>query len=78
MGLRWDDLDLGHGFHDTRIGRRYTICEEAREEIVDRILELNHERYADEVARGLHAKKRAKSKRTPSAGDQPSLLGDET
>jgi hypothetical protein len=52
----WDDLDLGHGFHETRQGVRYTLCEEARREVLGRLLRLNHERYAEEVAMGLHEK----------------------
>jgi hypothetical protein len=40
----WDDLDLDHDFHETRQGTRYTIGPEARQEILDRLLELNHER----------------------------------
>lgn len=55
----WDDLDLGHGFHETRFGVRFTFEPSARQETLDRLLELNHERYADEVARGLHAKRKA-------------------
>jgi len=53
----WDDLlaaGLDHGFHDTRQGVRYTIGAAVRQEILDRLLELNHERYAAEVAAGLH------------------------
>lgn len=74
----WDDIPLQHGFHDTRIGRRFTICEEAREEIVDRLLELNHERYADEVKRGLHQPKKAtKAKKKVAPVEQTSLLGEE-
>jgi hypothetical protein len=30
-------------------GLRYTICETARREVLDRLLRLNHERYADDV-----------------------------
>ena len=56
----WSDLDLGHGFHDTRFGVRFTFEPVARQEILDRLLELNHARYADEVRRGLHAKAKAK------------------
>jgi len=55
----WGDLDLGHGFHQTKQGIRYTICEGARREVLDRLLELNHQRYAEEVAAGLHDKKKA-------------------
>src|SRR3712207_8080751 len=40
------DVDLDHGFYDTRQGVRYTIGPAARQEILDRLLELNHERYA--------------------------------
>ncbi len=53
---RWDDLDLGHGFHETKQGVKYTINEEARREVLGRLLKLNHERYAEEVAMGLHEK----------------------
>jgi hypothetical protein len=50
----WDDLDLHHGFHETRQGCRYTVGPLARQEILDRLLELNHEGYAAEVDAGLH------------------------
>ncbi|MBD2076988.1 restriction endonuclease [Phormidium sp. FACHB-592] len=59
----WQDLDLGHGFHQTKQGDRFTISETARQEVLDRLLELNHQRYAEEVAHGLHDKK-GKSKST--------------
>jgi hypothetical protein len=42
----WSDLDLGHGFHVTKQGERYTISEPARRAVLDRLLELNHQRYA--------------------------------
>lgn len=57
----WQDLDLGHGFHETKQGIRFTISEAARREVLDRLLELNHQRYAEEVAAGLHDKKTAKA-----------------
>jgi hypothetical protein len=44
----WKDLELGHGFHETKQGVRYTISETARREILDRLLELNHQRHAEE------------------------------
>ena len=78
----WDDLDLGHGFHETRQGVRFTISEAARQEVLDRLLALNHERYAEEVRQGLHekgAKKKARRRRKlepAPAGDratQPDL-----
>jgi methylase of polypeptide subunit release factors/transcription elongation GreA/GreB family factor len=39
---------------------RYTIHPEARKEILKRLLQLNHERYAEEVEAGLHDKKGGK------------------
>jgi hypothetical protein len=63
----WDDLlatGLVHGFHDTRQGPRYTIGPVVRQEIQDRLLELNHERYAAEVAAGLHDKRTKSRKRS--------------
>ena len=58
----WDDLALDHGFHETKQGLRYSINEEARREVLGRLLQLNHERYAEEVRMGLH-EKGGKSKR---------------
>lgn len=58
----WDDLDLGHGFHETKQGIRFTIIEQARREVLARLLKLNHERYAEEVAQGLHDKKKSAGK----------------
>ncbi|HET8843871.1 MAG TPA: hypothetical protein VFN35_20575, partial [Ktedonobacteraceae bacterium] len=49
----WEDLPLEHGFHETKQGMRYTISEEARREVLDRLLLLNHQRHAEEVAAGL-------------------------
>ncbi|WP_205704004.1 type IIL restriction-modification enzyme MmeI [Candidatus Chloroploca sp. Khr17] len=50
----WEDLDLGHGFHETKQGLRYTISEAARRVVLDRLLALNHQRYKEEVEAGLH------------------------
>ena len=58
----WADLDLGHGFHETKQGLRYTIGEPALREVLARLLKLNHERYAEEVKQGLHDKKKPKAK----------------
>ncbi|MEW2388316.1 DNA methyltransferase [Streptomyces venezuelae] len=62
----WTDLDLKHGFHETRQGRRFTIEPTVQTEILDRLLELNHARYKEELEAGLHnpgAKKKATPKR---------------
>ncbi len=70
----WDDLSLDHGFYDTPIGPRFTLAPTTREEVVDRLLELNHARYAEEVKQGLHAKGARPAARRRAAA--PSLLGD--
>jgi hypothetical protein len=62
----WTDLDLGHGFHETKQGFRFTISDPARREVLARLLRLNHERYAEEEAQGLHDQK-GKAK-TPKTG----------
>ncbi len=52
----WSDLDLGHGFHPVRNqGIRHTFSPATADEILERLLELNKERYEAEVAQGLHA-----------------------
>src|SRR5205823_1004475 len=61
----WADLELGHGFHETKQGVRYTLSEAARREVLGRLLKLNHERYAEEVAAGLHDKKSKSKVRSP-------------
>ena len=76
----WSDLDLGHGFHATKQGERYTLSEPARRTVLDRLLALNHQRYAEEVAAGLHdSGKKAKKLRNKlqppnSASAQGQLL----
>ncbi|WP_199332317.1 MULTISPECIES: hypothetical protein [Fischerella] len=69
----WQHLELSHGFHQTKQGLRFTISETARREVLDRLLELNHQRYAEEVAQGLHdkGKKKAKSGGKKKAQVQP-------
>lgn len=74
----WDNFDLGHGFHETKQGIRFTISEEARKEVLQRLLRLNHERYAEEVAAGLHDKgsKAKKTKKGTKKGkaEEPRLF----
>ncbi len=67
----WTDLDLGHGFHETKQGIRFTISEAARREVLARLLRLNHERYAEEVRQGLHEKGRPKSRASKNKGTAP-------
>ncbi|MDG4807225.1 hypothetical protein O7634_10750 [Micromonospora sp. WMMD1120] len=44
----WSDLALGHGFHDTRQGKRFTIDPTVQVDMLDLLLELNHQRHAEE------------------------------
>ena len=76
----WSDLDLGHGFHETKQGLRFTLSEPARRDVLARLLRLNHERYAEEVRQGLHAKKtpkapKGKRGRSKSASNSPDFFG---
>ena len=59
-----------HGFHDTKQGVRFTISEPARREVLQRLLKLNHARYAEEVQQGLHAKKRGAGTGEGEAGSE--------
>jgi hypothetical protein len=76
----WDDLALGHGFHETAQGLRFTIDESARREVLGRLLALNHQRYAEEVAMGLHearsTKARSGAKAQSAKGAKGSAAGD--
>ena len=64
-------IQLRHNFYEVdylpendRV--RYTIHPEARKEVLKRLLQLNHERYAEEVAAGLHDKKKPAGKKKKS------------
>ena len=78
----WSDLELNHRHWETPQGMRFTVSPAAKDELLDRLLELNHQRYAAEVTAGLHGKKtkkaagsRASGKATPSpSSSQGSLL----
>jgi hypothetical protein len=67
LAYGWPDVDLGHDFHKTKQGVRFTISSAARQEILDRLLDLNHQRYAEEVAQGLHEKGTSKGKTRTAA-----------
>ena len=60
----WTDIELNHHHWQTPQGVRFTVSTQAKDEMLDRLLELNHDRYAIEVAAGMHDKK---SKKAPAA-----------
>lgn len=67
----WGDLVLDHHHGETPQGVRLTVSPEAKDELLDRLLELNHERYAAEVAAGLHDKESGKAKAARKARWRP-------
>lgn len=74
----WNDLDLDHGFHVAKAGIRFTFSPAVQTVILDRLLTLNHERYAEEVRQGLHEKRAAGNKRRKgAAAAMPSLFDEE-
>jgi hypothetical protein len=63
----WDDLDLGHGYHEQpNLAEsdcvRFTISETARVEVLRRLSELNRQRYEEEVAQGSHGSTATRSR----------------
>ena len=73
----WTDLldgtGLIHDFYDTRQGIRYTIGPAPQQEILDRLLELNHVRHVAEQESGLHVR-RPRKRRTQGTGDNLPLF----
>ncbi|HEU5025426.1 MAG TPA: DNA methyltransferase [Spirillospora sp.] len=63
----WREIELGHGFHETRQGVRFTISPQAQLDVLDKLLALNHYRYEQERKEGLHAPKKRTPKRAPSS-----------
>jgi len=58
----WRSIELDHGFHETQQGVRFTISPQARDLVLDKLLALNHYRYRQEAAQGLHNKKKSRKK----------------
>jgi hypothetical protein len=71
----WTDLELGHGFHETKQGVRYTISEAARREALDRLLALNHERHAAEIEAAGATQAKRSTKRKKSGPEGPLFAG---
>lgn len=68
----WSDLDLDHGFHATKQGERYAISKFARRSVLDRLLQLNHDRSQEEGTRPFpkrHSKKTGSQNRTGLESD---------
>lgn len=63
----WQDISPQLSFYEILGAVRYTLSPEDRAVIVHRLMKLNHERYAEEVAAGLHDKKSKKASATPGS-----------
>ncbi|MGJ6964577.1 hypothetical protein ACSDR0_21940 [Streptosporangium sp. G11] len=64
----WSDVVLDHGFHDHGQGTRWTIGPQARLDILDKLLVLNHYRHRQEPETGLRKpKKTARARKTTPA-----------
>lgn len=72
----WSDVGLDHHHWETPQGMRFTVSPAAKDELLDRLLELNHARYDEEVAAGLHEKKAktAPARRAKAADKDQGLL----
>jgi hypothetical protein len=46
----WTDLALDYGFHETDEGIRWTVAGAVIDEMLERLLQLNHQRHAEETA----------------------------
>ena len=74
LGVEGEQFSLAHGFHQTKQGLRFTISETARRDILDRLLALNHQRYAEEVKAGLHDKSKGKKKKEKVVDKRQTVL----
>lgn len=72
----WDDLRLEHDHYDTRQGIRWTVSPAARLEMLDRLLELNHRRYAEEQATSGTAPVNRRGRRKTAAQPAGGMLFD--
>ncbi|MFC8534755.1 Eco57I restriction-modification methylase domain-containing protein [Streptomyces sp. NPDC057249] len=70
----WDEVTLVHGVQETPRGPRFTITPALQTEVLDRLLLLNHARYREEQAAGLHvpgARKKTTRKRAAKPKAEP-------
>lgn len=68
----WPDIPLDHGFHTYRQMERWTVSPAARVEILDRLLEENHRRAAEEA--NQTAKPKSKGRRGKNVSDEQGTL----
>ena len=67
------EIDLAYDFHETPQGRRFTISPQARTDILDKLLALNHYRHQQELASCVLNKKKSRSKTKPAPANAATL-----
>lgn len=74
----WGGINLEHDFHQIKQGTRFTISEKAKRDVLRRLLELNHQRYREELEQHLAAEAIAPvpAKRGSRAKPDPSAILD--
>ena len=76
----WTDLNPKYEFRPFSGGSvndpwRWALSDQTLSEVIRRLTELNRQRYEEEVAQGLHGKKKPAAKsRAPKAGQKQSAL----
>ncbi|WDV32062.1 hypothetical protein OIM90_14265 [Streptomyces sp. AD16] len=68
------DMNLRHGFHETRQGIRYTIAPAWSVEALDFLLSLNHEMMQEETKVGRNPQKKSAQKRVASTSISDALF----
>ena len=48
-GYGWQDIELAHGYYETRVGIRFAISENNKKVLLERLLDLNAKRYNERV-----------------------------
>lgn len=71
-------LTLGHGFHRTRQGVRFTIDPTVQVDVLDLLLELNHQRHEQEQPQQAAARRKPQKKTSavprPRAAEAPAAM----
>ena len=60
LAYGWEDIELKHEYVQNKRGIRFTLSVECCNNVLARLLLLNHERYEEECEQGLHDKKTKK------------------
>jgi len=70
----WTDLTLGHGFHETKHGLRFTLSDPSRREVLSRLLSLNHARHAAAKQAAVEPASIGRRKKKPPVSTQAGLF----